>query len=333
MYTSPFSTKVSAYLLFLTDNLISGRSEAELVEDIVNDVVRKLNRMFGCEKCRGDLVGIESRVKQVEPLLWLESSSSSSEEDVRFVGIWGKGGIGKTTIAKVVFHRFKLHFDGLCFLEKVGTQLKKAWLRRMKVLVVLDDVDSPTQLQDLLEGDHTGLCGPGIRILVTSRDRQVLGNIIDEDKLYKNEELNYQESFQLFCLKAFKESYARHALEQLSGRLVEFAKGNPMALNVLGSTLFGRSQEDWVSAMDKLGMDRNHATEILGGFRTSVLFNTSNLINKSLVVETSTNGLELHDLIRDMRWGIVNEQSSPASYQTAESRGYALCDDEKEGEV
>ncbi|KAJ4822375.1 hypothetical protein Tsubulata_019483 [Turnera subulata] len=66
MYTSPFSTKVSAYLLFLTDNLISGRSEAELVEDIVNDVVRKLNRMFGCEKCRGDLVGIEYRVKQCQ---------------------------------------------------------------------------------------------------------------------------------------------------------------------------------------------------------------------------------------------------------------------------
>ncbi|KAJ4849566.1 hypothetical protein Tsubulata_050586, partial [Turnera subulata] len=57
------------------------------------------------------------------------------------------------------------------------------------------------------------------------------------------------------------------------------------------------------------GMDRNRATETLAVFRTSVHFSISNLINKSLVVETSTDRLELHDLIRDMCWGIVNEQS------------------------
>ena len=63
-------------------------------------------------------VGIESRVQELNKLL----SSSSSE--VCMVGIWGIGGIGKTTIAKAIYNQLQRNFDGSCFLANVGGDSK-----------------------------------------------------------------------------------------------------------------------------------------------------------------------------------------------------------------
>ena len=58
-------------------------------------------------------VGINSRVEEIKSLLDIESN------DVRMVGIYGLGGVGKTTIAKAIYNRIFHHFGGRSFLEKV----------------------------------------------------------------------------------------------------------------------------------------------------------------------------------------------------------------------
>ena len=44
--------------------------------------------------------------------------------DVFMVGICGFGGIGKTTISKVVYNRIAHRFEGSCFLENVRERSK-----------------------------------------------------------------------------------------------------------------------------------------------------------------------------------------------------------------
>ena len=155
-------------------------------------------------------------------------------DDVRIVGIWGMGGIAKTTPASAIFHKLYHRFEGRCSLwnvreesarhgldrlrEKLLTQLFNDGaiqsldtpfvvspfigdrFSRKKVLIVLDDVDSLTNLEALIKGYED--LASGSRIIVTSRDAHVLKNVADQ--IYEVEGLDIFESLDLFHLHSFK---------------------------------------------------------------------------------------------------------------------------------
>ncbi|XP_061359126.1 TMV resistance protein N-like isoform X2 [Gastrolobium bilobum] len=250
--------------------------ETTLIEEVVAQVWKKLEPKF--PTYNDGLVGIDTRLED------LYSTLKLGLEDVRFIGIWGMGGIGKTTLATALFKKIRCHFDVSCFVANVRevsgernegfVQLQNKILFRLnikgmlietssqgkdslrnllsnkKVLLVLDDVSSKSQLENL--AGNQDWFGPGSRIIVTTRDKHLLISHVVLFEMYKSKILNDNESLQLFCEKAFKKDEPREDYLELSKNVVEYAGGLPLALEVLGSFLCGRSISDWEDALIKI---------------------------------------------------------------------------------
>ncbi|XP_040994396.1 disease resistance protein RPV1-like [Juglans microcarpa x Juglans regia] len=221
------------------------------------------------------LVGINSRVEEMMKLLDMESN------DVRFLGIHGMGGVGKTTLAEIIYDRISCQFEGssfiscireksstrdLAFLQKQllsmimqekihvwdhhqGIRMIRSMMRNKKVFIVLDDVDSEKQLM-ALSGTRDWF-GPGSRVIITCRDSHLLITHKVND-IYEVELLQTADALQLFSLSAFHRTHPPQNYEDLSMDFVNYAGGLPLALKVLGSFLFGRTIDAWKSARDQL---------------------------------------------------------------------------------
>jgi hypothetical protein len=111
-------------------------------------------------------------------------------------------------------------------------------LCRKKILLVLDDVNELNQLENL--AGTQDWFGPGSRVLITTRDKHLLmthgvHKTYEVGMLFPNEALN------LFSLKAFKGDQPQEGYLDLSKEVVDYTGGLPLALEVLGSYLYGRN--------------------------------------------------------------------------------------------
>jgi len=88
------------------------RHEAKFIKEIIKDVLNKLDPKY--LYVPEHLVGMDRLAHNIFDFL------STATDDVRIVGVHGMPGIGKTTIAQVVFNQLCHGFEGSCFLSDIN---------------------------------------------------------------------------------------------------------------------------------------------------------------------------------------------------------------------
>ncbi|KAG6620942.1 hypothetical protein I3842_Q050200 [Carya illinoinensis] len=251
------------------------RKESEFIEEIIQWVNSRIVNQTTLSVAKYP-VGIECRKRDIYQHLNIERN-----DIIRIAGIFGTGGIGKTTISKDIYNQIYSQFEGSCFLKNVretskqaggliqlqntllfdilGTSLDvrdtdkginviKHRLCSKRVLLILDDVDELVQIEKLV-GDRDWF-GLGSRIIIKTRDQRLLDNAKVDSK-HEVMILDDCEALQLFSLHAVGKDEPSNEYVDLAKQVIQYAKGLPLALVVLGSDLKGKSTHQWKSALDK----------------------------------------------------------------------------------
>ncbi|KAF3952791.1 hypothetical protein CMV_021685 [Castanea mollissima] len=332
------------------------------------------------------LVGIDTRVNDI-----INRCLDIKSSDVRIVGIFGLPGVGKTTIAKVIFNKIHYCFDGSSFLDNVseksrtndgviqlqetlcyeilgyqnlkvgsiskGINVTIERLHRKRILIVLDNVEELNEIEFFLE--NCDRFTSGSRIIITTRDKHLLDTLTKNNHVmyYEVKELNKHEAHKLFCHEGFGRNNFEEDYSELVNQFIDYAKGLPLVLKVIGADLYGSTKHEWESALDKYkripkgdiqkilkisydGLDqtqqgifldiacflkgfcKNEAVDILRSINNhDPYYDIKRLIDKCLIIVTEDNKLSMHDLIQQMGWEIVRQESP----EVIEKRSRLMC--------
>ncbi|CAH8361528.1 unnamed protein product [Eruca vesicaria subsp. sativa] len=263
------------------DEMIGFRSKNKEKEDeMIGLVVKRVlaGKNNTPEKVGEYTVGLESRVDDLMNLVNVKSSSH-----VQILGLYGIGGIGKTTLAKRFYKKMVEYFkekrvfisnvrrkssgqDGLVNLQKTFIKLLRSppeiddvnqgrdkireSVHEKKILVVLDDVDNVDQV-DALIGERSWY-GEGSLIVITTRDEEILNRLSVSQK-YEVKCLNKEQALKLFSYHSLRKEKPTGSLLKLSDKIVEITGLLPLAVEVSGSLFYDKKEEkEWLVQLKKL---------------------------------------------------------------------------------
>ncbi|XP_023747254.1 disease resistance protein At4g27190 [Lactuca sativa] len=188
------------------------------------------------------------------------------DESIKMVGIYGSGGVGKTTLAKEVAAEVKNLFAEIVFItvsqtvdvkeiqKNVEKAAKRIIINKEKVLIILDDIWKKLVLSDV--GIPCGNEHMNCKILLTSRRRNVCEHMNTDRNICVNT-LTKKEAWFLFKRIVGDEKLANDSgLEKIAKEVTEECGGLPLIIQAVGNALKNKKIDIWEAALDRL---RKHA--------------------------------------------------------------------------
>lgn len=220
----------------------------------------------------------DQRLKQLAVKLNVECN----DNETRIVEVVGMPGIGKTYLAKKLFAKLKKKINHCVFIEfkrEMSAEQGSEWLQKRlveglldiqdctdtnalevwkdslidkKVVIVFDDVSDKKQISEPLKG----ICDwikKGSMIVITTRDKSLTEGLVTD--LYEVPGLNERDGLELFRAQVCCNIEGNFM--ELSRKFVDFARGNPLALEEFGKELRGKDEAHWETRLGTLAQHSN----------------------------------------------------------------------------
>ncbi|KAK4728518.1 hypothetical protein R3W88_021506 [Solanum pinnatisectum] len=229
---------------------------------------------------------------------FIRSQLMGYSSQVEVISIAGMGGMGKSTFAKKMFYDPSiLSFFGirgwitmskdyslrkmlLCLLQDaigvegeldnvsdgdLADRLQKS-LKGRRYLIVVDDIWSTEAWDDIR------LCFPEnnnrSRILLTTRDMNVAQYASSPKDPFPMRFLEPEESWNLFCQKAFGKKDCPNEFDNVTNVVVESCKGLPLMISVVAGLLSSKTLDEWMKVAQSMSLlvnldDYQHCSRVL----------------------------------------------------------------------
>ncbi|WKA00243.1 hypothetical protein VitviT2T_018622 [Vitis vinifera] len=308
---NPFGEGIESRVEEITDKLEYLAQEKDVL-GLKEGVGEKLSQRWPATSLvdeSGEVYGREGNIQEIVEYLL---SHNASGNKISVIALVGMGGIGKTTLAKLVYNDRRVvecfdlkawvcvsdEFDPVritkTILKAIDSgasekysddsdlnllQLKvKERLSKKKFLLVLDDVWNENYNNwDMLQTPFTvGLNGS--KIIVTTRSDKV-ASVMRSVHIHHLGQLSFEDCWSLFAKHAFEngDSSLHPELEEIGKGIVKKCKGLPLAAKTLGGALYSELRvKEWEFVLNSETWDLPN-DEILPALRLSYSFLPSHL--------------------------------------------------------
>ncbi|KAI3978342.1 hypothetical protein MKX01_013140 [Papaver californicum] len=254
-----------------------------------------------------EVIGMDLKFNEVLDSLVTEGNH------VGIVGLYGMGGVGKTTLLQKVNNEFaeKKQFDLVTFVvvskdlniksiqNQIGKKLGVSWsseetpindraadllkvLKNKKFLLLLDDIWEGIDLETIGVSKNTFQI-TGSKVVFTTRNNQVCGDM-EADKRIEIECLDEDQAWSLFQQKVRQEALSCHPdVPEVAKRVAKECRGLPLALITIGRTMSSKTDiRQWQHASHTLRGSASQFSGMADKVLAIMKFSYDNLENQKL---------------------------------------------------